>query len=78
MLPLSIKLSLVFIHSGHNFRLPAVITSLPDFTKELGPIASPIGDVFVGELIRTETRDCRIKEKRVRCRSATDRRRHAR
>jgi hypothetical protein len=72
------KPPLVFIHRGHNVRLPTVITSLLDFTKELGPVASPIGDASVGELIRTETRDCRIKEKRVRRRSAADRRKYAR
>ena len=59
------KLYQIIVHR-HNARLPTVITSSLDFTKQPGPIASRIGDVSVGELIRIETPDYRIKEKRVR------------
>lgn len=59
------KLYQIIVHR-HNARLPTVITSMLDFTKEPGPIASRIGDVSVGELIRIETPDFRIKETRGR------------
>ena len=58
------KLYQIIVHR-HNARLPTVITSSLDFTKQPGPIASRIGDVSVGELIRIETPDYRIKEKRA-------------
>ena len=68
------KLYQLIVHR-HNARLPTVITSMLDFTKEPGPIASRIGDVSVGELIRIETPDFRIKEMRGRQTRTTPRRR---
>jgi DNA replication protein DnaC len=68
------KLYQIIVHR-HNARLPTVITSMLDFTKEPGPIASRIGDVSVGELIRIETPDFRIKETRSRQTRTTTRRR---
>ena len=46
----------------HNNRLPTVITSSLDFTDQTGPISSRIRDPYVGELIRLDTQDYRIKK----------------
>ena len=58
------KLYQIIVHR-HNARLPTVITSMTDFTREResGSIASRIRDVTVGELIPIEAPDYRIKGK---------------
>ncbi len=49
------------IVNRHNSRLPTIITSTLDFTKESGPISSRIQDPSVGDLIRIEASDYRKK-----------------
>jgi DNA replication protein DnaC len=47
----------------HNARLPTVITTMQEVLKERGPIGSRIQDTSVGQLVRLEAPDYRIKEK---------------
>ena len=54
------KLYQIIVHR-HNNRLPTVITSSLDFTDQTGPISSRIRDPYVGELIRLDVPDYRIK-----------------
>ena len=56
------KLYQIIVHR-HNGRLPTVITSMMDFTDERGPISSRIQDPSVGQLIRLDAPDYRIKDK---------------
>ena len=58
------KLYQIIVHR-HNARLPTVITSMTDFTREResGSIASRIRDVTVGQLSLIEAPDYRIKDK---------------
>ncbi|MEE2884148.1 MAG: ATP-binding protein [Chloroflexota bacterium] len=55
------KLYQIIVHR-HNNRLPTVITSSLDFTEQMGPISSRIRDPYVGELIRLDAQDYRIKK----------------
>ncbi len=54
------KLYQIFVHR-HNNRLPTVITSMLDFTEQSGPIASRIRDASLGQLIRIDAPDYRIR-----------------
>ena len=54
------KLYQIVVHR-HNRRLPTVVTSPLDFSEEVGPIGSRIRDPSVGQLIRMDTPDFRIK-----------------
>ena len=54
------KLHQIIVHR-HNARLPTVITSTIDFTRESGPISSRVQDPSVGNLIRIEAPDYRKK-----------------
>ena len=56
------KLYQIVVHR-HNGRLPTVITSKLEFTERTGSIASRIRDPSVGELIRMDAPDYRIKER---------------
>ena len=56
------KLYQIVVHR-HNGRLPTVITSSLDFTDQSGPISSRIRDPYVGELIRIDAPDYRIRER---------------
>ena len=56
------KLYQIIVHR-HNARLPTVITSTLDFSERAGSIASRIRDPYVGELIRMDAPDYRIKER---------------
>jgi DNA replication protein DnaC len=56
------KLYQIIVHR-HNGRLPTVITSSLDFTEQSGPISSRIRDPYVGELIRIDAPDYRIRER---------------
>lgn len=49
------------IVNRHNSRLPTIITSTLDFTKESGPISSRVQDPSIGDLIRIEAPDYRKK-----------------
>ena len=69
------KLYQIVVHR-HNARLPTVITSTLDFADQTGPISSRIRDPYVGELIRVEAPDYRIKSReRVRRKGAQNQRR---
>lgn len=57
------KLYQIIVHR-HNSRLPTVITSTLDFAEQTGPISSRIRDPYVGQLIRIDAPDYRIKERR--------------
>ena len=57
------KLYQIFVHR-HNHRLPTVITSMLDFTEQSGPIASRIRDASLGQLIRIDAPDYRIRTPR--------------
>lgn len=54
------KLYQIIVHR-HNARLPTVITSMLDFSDERGPIGSRVQDPSVGQLIRMDAPDFRIK-----------------
>ena len=54
------KLYQIFVHR-HNNRLPTVITSMVDFTEQSGPIASRIRDASLGQIIRIDAPDYRIR-----------------
>ena len=56
------KLYQIIVHR-HNARLPTVITTMIDFTKEREPIGSRVQDPSVGEFIRMESPDYRNKER---------------
>lgn len=55
------KLYQLIVHR-HNNRLPTIITSSLDFTDQTGPISSRIRDPYVGELIRLDAPDYRIRQ----------------
>ena len=61
------------IVSRHNTRLPTIITSTMDFTKESGPISSRVQDLSIGDLIRIEATDFRKKGRRGSSRQRTSR-----
>ena len=63
------KLHQIFVHR-HNTRLPTVVTSMLDFTEQTGPIGSRVRDPSVGQLIRIDAPDFRIKARSNRRRSA--------
>ena len=52
------KLYQIIVHR-HNSRLPTIITSLMDFTKDEGPIASRIQDQLGGEMYKIDSKDYR-------------------
>lgn len=54
------KLYQIFVHR-HNNRLPTVITSMLDFSEQSGPIGSRIRDASLGQLVRIDAPDYRIK-----------------
>jgi len=56
------KLYQIVVHR-HNARLPTVITSMIDFTKERGPIGSRVQDPSVGQLVRMDAPDYRNKNR---------------
>ena len=58
------KLYQIIVHR-HNGRLPTVLTTLVDFSEERGPIGSRVQDPSVGQLVRIDSPDYRIKEKVV-------------
>ena len=57
------KLYQIFVHR-HNFRLPTVITGMEDFAEQSGPIGSRIRDAALGQLVRIEAPDYRIRAPR--------------
>ena len=57
------KLYQIIVHR-HNGRLPTVITSTLDFAEQTGPISSRVRDPYVGQLVRIDAPDYRIKERR--------------
>ena len=57
------KLYQIIVHR-HNTRLPTVLTSMLDFSDESGPIGSRVRDPSVGQLIRMDTPDFRIRARR--------------
>jgi DNA replication protein DnaC len=68
------KLYQIVVHR-HNTRLPTVITSVLEFTEQTGPTSSRIRDPVVGQLVRVDAPDYRIKDKGA---GRTQRRRAAR
>ena len=54
------KLYQIIVHR-HNARLPSVITSTLDFAEQTGPISSRVRDPYVGQLVRIDAPDYRIK-----------------
>ena len=54
------KLYQIIVHR-HNARLPTVISSKIDFTKEAGPISSRVQDPRIGDFVRIEANDYRKK-----------------
>ncbi len=71
------KLYQLVVHR-HNARLPTVITTIMDFTEIRGPIGSRVQDPSVGQLVRIDASDYRIKDRgghaRQQSRSRTTRR----
>ena len=59
------KLYQIVVHR-HNARLPTVVTSMMDFSKERGPISSRVQDPSVGQLIRIDAPDYRNKTRTTR------------
>ena len=57
------KLYQIFVHR-HNYRLPTVITSMEDFAEQSGPIGSRIRDATLGQLVRIDAPDYRIRAPR--------------
>lgn len=57
------KLYQIVVHR-HNARLPTIITTMVDFTKEREPIASRVQDPSIGQLINIEAPDYRNKGRR--------------
>ena len=58
------KLYQIIVHR-HNARLPTVVTSMVDFTREPTPIGSRVQDPWVGQLIRLDTPDYRNKVRKT-------------
>lgn len=58
------KLYQIIVHR-HNTRLPTVVTSMLDFADHTGPIGSRVRDPSVGQLIRIDTPDFRIRARRT-------------
>ena len=56
------KLYQIIVHR-HNARLPTLITSLLDFTKEPGPISSRIADPSTGRMFRIDAPNFRPKRR---------------
>ena len=56
------KLYQIVVHR-HNARLPTVITSTEDFTKAAGPIGSRVRDPYIGELVKIDAPDYRIRDR---------------
>ena len=56
------KLYQIVVHR-HNARLPTVITSTLDFAEQTGPISSRVRDPMVGQLVRIDAPDYRIRAK---------------
>ena len=56
------KLYQIVVHR-HNARLPTVITSMLDFTDQAGPISSRVRDPQLGQLVRVDAPDYRIRAK---------------
>lgn len=59
------KLYQIIVHR-HNARLPTVITSRMDFTRQTGPITSRVQDPSVGQLVRIDAPDYRNKRRTTR------------
>ena len=57
------KLYQIIVHR-HNARLPTVITSTLDFAEQTGPISSRVRDPYVGQLVRIDAPDYRIRGRR--------------
>ena len=57
------KLYQIIVHR-HNARLPTVVTSMIDFTRERGPVGSRVQDHMVGEMIRIDATDYRNRDRR--------------
>lgn len=57
------KLYQIFVHR-HNYRLPTVITSMEDFTEQIGPIGSRIRDASLGQPVHIDAPDYRIRTPR--------------
>ena len=57
------KLYQIFVHR-HNYRLPTVITSMEDLAEQSGPIGSRIRDAALGQLIRIDAPDYRVRVSR--------------
>ena len=57
------KLYQIFVHR-HNYRLPTVITGMEDFSEQTGPIGSRIRDASLGQVIRIDAPDYRIRAPR--------------
>jgi DNA replication protein DnaC len=70
------KLYQIIVHR-HNARLPTVITSMLGFTDQTGPISSRVRDPYVGQLVRIDAPDYRIKEKGGQGRRGSTRRKGA-
>ena len=72
------KLYQIVVHR-HNARLPTIITTMVDFTREREPIASRVQDPSIGQLINVDAPDYRNKRRRPPpSRKATQRRASAR
>ena len=56
------KLYQIIVHR-HNARLPTVITSTLDFADQTGPISSRVRDPYIGQLVRVDAPDYRIRGK---------------
>ena len=67
------KLYQIIVHR-HNARLPTVITSPLDFTKQSGPISSRIGDPYIGSMIKIDAPDYRPKGRSLAARRKAKRR----
>ena len=59
------KMYQIVVHR-HNGRLPTVITSPLDIAAHTGPIGSRIRDPYVGQLVRVDVPDYRIRDRVVR------------
>ena len=57
------KLYQIVVHR-HNARLPTVVTSMLDFSDQTGPISSRVRDPQVGQLVRIDAPDYRIRGRR--------------
>ena len=57
------KLYQIIVHR-HNARLPTVITTMEDFSQKRGPIGSRVQDYSVGDPVRIDARDFRVREAR--------------